>query len=519
MKKLISKGIGAYRRRRSGGLIVDNFAGGGGASHGIELATGYSPNYAINHNDMALEMHEANHPDTVHIVEDVWKVDPTELCDGRDVDLAWFSPDCKHFSKAKGGRPVSPRIRGLAWVVIRWAKAVKPKVIILENVEEFKTWGPLLVDGTPCPKRKGETFISWLDKLKRYGYEAEVRELRACDYGAPTIRKRLFVIARCDGKPIVWPEPTHGPGKLPYKTAADCIDWSVPCPSIFERKRELAEKTQKRIARGIFKFVLDNPRPFIVPLTHTGDKRVYDIDEPMRTIAGANRDEQALVSPTLIQTGYGERKGQAPRTLDLHKPLGTIVTGGGKHALVAAFLAKHYGERKGGFAGGASLKVPAPTMTATNNKSLVVSHLSKFYKTSTGQSVDEPMPTVTAGGQHVAEVRAFLIKYFGTATGQTADSPIGTITTKARYGIITVNSEDYIISDIGMRMLTPRELFRAQGFADDYVIDPIVDGKRMTKTNQIRMCGNSVCPPIARALVDANVKLSGRRKKNASKNR
>ena len=451
-------------------MIVDNFAGGGGASTGIELALGRSPTIAINHDPEAIGMHAANHPQTRHLCGDVWDVDPAGVTNGEPVELAWFSPDCKHHSKAKGGKPRDAKIRALAWVVVRWARAVHPRVIILENVEEFQDWGPLLSNSLPDPKRLGSTFRMWLGKLKAAGYAVEMRELRACDYGAPTTRKRLFVIARCDGQPIVWPEPTHGPGRAqPWRTAAECIDWSIPCPSIFRRRKPLAENTMRRIARGVQKFVLDNPRPFIVPTTHQGDARVHPIDEPVRTVTGARRGELALIAPTLVQTGYGERPGQAPRCLDLHQPLGTVVGCGQKHGLVAAFLAKHNGGHE-----------------------------------ATGSRLDEPIHTVTAKDHH-SLVRAFLARYNGGATGQRSDRPLGVVTTARRFGLVTVHGEKYAIADIGMRMLQPRELFRAQGFADSYIIDRAANGKRFTKTAQIRCCGNSVCPPLAAALVRANV--------------
>jgi DNA (cytosine-5)-methyltransferase 1 len=295
-------------------LVIDLFAGGGGASTGIELALGRHVDIAVNHDAQAVNLHQANHPQTRHFVSDVFEVDPIAVTEGRPVGLLWASPDCKHFSKAKGGKPVSKRVRGLAWVVVKWAKLTKPRQIYLENVEEFKTWGPLAVDGRPCPERKGRTFQTWKRQLENLGYVVEHRELRACDYGAPTIRKRLYLIARCDGEPIVWPEPTHEKGLKPYRTAAECIDWSLACPSIFERVRPLAEATQRRIAHGVKRYVIDAAKPFIVPVTHQGDWRVHSIDDPLRTITTARRGELALASPTLIQTGYGEREGQAPRS-------------------------------------------------------------------------------------------------------------------------------------------------------------------------------------------------------------
>ena len=340
---MICRASSKFRDGLFDGLIVDNFAGGGGAGLGIEQAVGRPVDYAINHNPKALAMHRVNHPGTTHLHSDVWEVDPRDVAQGRPIDLAWFSPDCKHFSKAKGGRPVSPRVRGLAWVVIRWAELVRPRMIMLENVEEFKTWGPLTADGMPCPKAKGETFRGWVGKLRDRGYDVQWRELRACDYGVPTIRKRLFLVARCDGQPIVWPKPTHGKGLLPYTTAADCIDWSNPCPSIFERKRPLADNTLKRIATGISRYVLKDANPFIVTIAHyNGRNTAHDINRPLTTITSNPKGgAHALCVPTLVQTGYGERAGQAPRVPGLPKPLGTIVASG-KHALVTAFLAKHY---------------------------------------------------------------------------------------------------------------------------------------------------------------------------------
>lgn len=440
-------------------LVIDNFAGGGGASTGIEMALGRAVDIAINHDKEAVAMHKANHPYTTHYCEDVWAVDPCKIVKGRPVGLAWFSPDCKHFSKAKGGKPVSEKIRGLAWVVIRYAKKVRPRVIMLENVEEFETWGPLTyacdksgkkkidVSGkpvlVPCELNKGATFYKWIRQLEKYGYVVEWRTLRACDYGAPTIRKRLFLIARCDGRPIVWPDPTHGKGLIPYRTAADCIDWSIPAPSIFERKRPLAENTLKRIARGIKKFVVETADPFIVPIAnYNGSLTAHSIREPLRTI-----------------TAWP----------------------------------------KGG------------------SFSLVTSHIIKLRGTcQDGQDVRKSLPTVTAGGLHIGEVRAFLTKYYGTAVGQKIDSPAPTVTTKDRIGLVTVSGVNYRISDIGMRMLTPRELFRAQGFNDNYVIDPICNGKPLTKTAQVRMCGNSVSPWPAMALVQANVEIRSESKAHAA---
>lgn len=533
-------------------LIIDNFAGGGGASCGIELALGRHVDVAINHDQQAVLMHEANHPQTKHYCESVWDVDPLEVTQGRPVGLAWFSPDCKHFSKAKGGKPVEKKIRGLAWIVLRWAALVRPRVVILENVEEFKTWGPLTEEGRPCPNRKGQTFRSFVRQLQEKGYAVETRELRACDYGAPTIRKRLFMIARCDGRPIVWPEPSHGaPGSeevkakrlKPWRTAAECIDWSLPCPSIFERARPLAENTMKRIARGLKRYVLDSGDPFIVKCNHTSNRTVYDcfrgsaIDEPVKTIAAshgtglampyltehANGSSQrnfaiqdplrtqcaqtkgghfAVVAP-MISTYYGEKREGEVRGISLDQPLQTQTTEN-RHALVGAFLAKHFG---GNYTGpGADLAEPAHTVTATDHHALVTSHLAKLRNNQFGQDNREPVPTLTAGGGHVAEVRAFLVKYYSEG-GQDQDcrEPMHTIPTKDRLGLVTVAGQQYQIADIGMRMLEPHELYAAQGFPRNYIIAPTINGKRLPKHAQVRMCGNSVCPPLARALVAANV--------------
>jgi DNA (cytosine-5)-methyltransferase 1 len=481
-----------------GEIIVDSFAGGGGASTGIEMALGRSPEVAINHDEEAIAMHAVNHPSARHYVSDVWEVDPIEACGGRRVGLAWFSPDCKHFSKAKGGKPVDKGVRGLAWVVVRWAKTVKPRIIILENVEEFQTWGPLLDDGTPCRERKGLTFRRWVAQLKTAGYQVEWKELRACDFGAPTTRKRLFVIARCDGQPIVWPEPTHGPGtQLAHHTAAECIDFTIPCPSIFLTRtqgrklgirRPLAANTMRRIARGVQRYVIDAKKPFIVS-----------------TVNGP-------AAQSLIQTSYGERKGQAPRVLDLDKPLGTVVAGGVKHSVVssvmvpaakiAAFIAKHNG---GNEATGQELDAALDTVTCRDSKSLVATTLIKLRGTSTAANANEPAPTITAGGNHLAEVRAFLVKYYGADQDPRLEDPLHTITTKPRFALVMVRGEAYAIVDIGMRMLTPRELYRAQGFPDSYVIDFTYHGEPLSKEAQVRMVGNSVSPPLAAALVRANV--------------
>lgn len=568
-------------------LVIDLFAGGGGASTGIEQAIGRHVDIAVNHNAKAVSLHQANHPQTKHFIADVFEVKPLEVTEGRPVGLLWASPDCKHFSKAKGGKPVSKKIRGLAWVVVDWARAVRPRVICLENVEEFRTWGPLTEDNMPDPARKGETFDEWKGQLEALGYVVEHRELRACDYGAPTIRKRLFLVARCDGQPIVWPAATHtakpakGSPLKPYRTAADCIDWSISCPSIFERERELAPATLRRIAHGIKRYVLDAAKPYIVRIGQTGHGdggKVRSIDDPLSTVT--SKAEHLLASPTLIQTGYGERPGQAPRVPGLDKPLGTAVDGQ-KHALVAAFLAKHYG---GNETPGIPVDGPVSTVTTQDHHHLVAAHVSKFRTGSVGSDLGEPLHTVTAGGEQArpgtgnamglvsaqlvgcggragqsgpraadepvqtitakgdtclvtshlstyygekrdgevrgqdleqpiatqttvnrhAEVRALLLKYYGTDQDPDLRDPLHTVTTKDRFGLVTVKGQDYYIVDIGMRMLQPRELYRAQGFPDSYIIDRGHGGKPLAKCDQVRMCGNSVCPPLARAIVLAN---------------
>jgi DNA-cytosine methyltransferase len=508
-------------------LIIDSFAGGGGASTGIELAFGRSPDIAINHDEAALSMHEANHPETLHFKTNVWKVNPREVCGDRQVALAWFSPDCKHHSKAKGGKPLKRNIRDLAWVVVYWAKMVRPEVILLENVEEFQDWGPLTEQMKPCAARRGQTFNFWVEKLRRLGYKVDWRQLRACDYGAPTIRKRLFLVARRDGLPIVWPEPTHAEpddmrvhaGELqPWRTAADIIDWSLPCPSIFDTKEEiwdkyrlravrpLAENTERRVARGTLKYVINAKEPFFVTYGQHGGA-VRSGNAPLHTITASRKDQNAIIAPVLVQTGYGEAPGQKPRALDIKKPLGTVVAGGSKHALVAAFIAQHN-------TGVVGRKAHAPLSTLTTRgtqQNIVAASMISMHGTSRRSSeVTQPVQTITAGGGHAGLVYAFLQKYYGQGTGQNLSDPIHTISTRDTFGLVTVEVEGqtHVITDIGMRMLTPREQFRAQGFPDSYIIDRGADGRQMTATEQVRMCGNSVCPPLAAALAKANTPAS-----------
>jgi DNA (cytosine-5)-methyltransferase 1 len=552
-------------------LVVDNFAGGGGASTGIAHAIGRSVDIAINHDLEAIRLHQKNHPETKHYCENILQVDPLEVCEGRPVGMAWFSPDCTHHSNALGGKPRKKEIRALAWIVLRWAAKVRPRVIFLENVKEFEHWGPLK-NGRRIKSRMGETFQRWVQQLRDLGYTVEWKRLSACDYGAPTIRERLFLVARCDGQPIVWPRATHGKADnlKPYRTAAECIDWSLPCPSIFLTKEEakalgvirpLSENTMKRIAKGLKRYVLDNPQPFIVayhtqdafrgqPVTEplrtqtvenrfglvtpylvgidnksSGESAAYGPQEPLRTITTENRfaaiapvittvnhgtgdlraheateplgtvtgkGQHALIAPALIQTGYGERDGQAPRALDIGAPLGTVVAGGTKHALCAAWLAKHYGGVTGH-----GVEQPLGTVTTVDHHSLVSAFLTKFYGTSFGAPADGPVPAITSQGNHIGEVRAFLMKYYGQGDGQPIDEPVHTVTTKDRFGLVTLAGTDYQIVDIGLRMLQPRELARAQGMPESYILEG-------TKTAQVAMIGNSVCPPVAEALVRSN---------------
>ena len=495
------------------GLVVDLFAGGGGASLGIRWATGRDPDVAINHDPIAVAIHAANHPSTLHMTQDVWRVPPLYATKGAPVDLLWASPDCTHFSKAKGGKPRSRNIRDLAWVVVEWAREARPTVICLENVEEFRDWGPLGTDGRPDPDRMGETFRRWVRSLRALGYRVRWRELRACDYGAPTIRRRLFLVARRDDQPITWPEPTHGPegsGLLPYRTAAECIDWSLPCPSIFlsreearelrrrtgiSCKRPLADATLKRIAEGIRRYVIEAAEPFIVTCNHAGRSfRGQGLNEPFKTVT-ASRDAHGLVAAFLAKHYTGVVGS------DLRRPIGTI-TAVDHHSLVAAHLCKHFGTTTG-----QRLDDPLHTVVGRVKHSLITSHLVKLRGTCRhGQDQRAPMATITAGGNHLAEVRAFLVKYYGSAVGQSLREPTHTVTARHRLGLVTVTiqGEPYVITDIGMRMLQPRELFRAQGFPDDYVIDKGADGRRLSKAAQVRLCGNSVCPQVAAAVVRAN---------------
>lgn len=498
-----------------GELIVDNFAGGGGASTGIEMATGYSVDIAINHDPKAIQMHKTNHPRTKHYCEDVWQIDPIAACKGNPVGLAWFSPDCKHFSKAKGGKPKDKNIRGLAWVACRWAGLVRPRVIMLENVEEFRTWGPLNRRHHPIKNKQGKTFERFVRQLEELGYEVQFKELVAADYGAPTMRKRFFMIARCDGKSIVWPEPTHAPadseevkaGLLkPYVGAYTQLDFSLPCPSIFDTSEEikekygiravrpLAPKTMERIARGLKKFVIDNPEPFIIQCKFNND--AHDIRKPLGTITTIG--SHLLVEPFLSvnrENHFG---------IDMREPIHTV-TSNNQHMLMTPTLIQYHSETAQGEVRGQTIEEPIMTVDGSNRYGLVTSFLSKFYKTGIGQDEREPLHTVTTSAGHFGEVRAFLIKYYGDATGQDIEQPLDTVTTKDRFGLVTIEGVDYQIVDIGLRMLEPRELYGCQGFPEDYIIDHDYTGKTYPRTEQVRRCGNAVCPPIPAALVRANL--------------
>lgn len=554
------------------GLVVDNFAGGGGASTGIEMAIGRSVDIAINHDPDAIAMHRVNHPATRHYCEDVWQVDPVAACAGVPVALAWFSPDCTHFSRAKGGKPVDKNIRGLAWVTVKWAALVRPAVIMLENVPEIRTWGPLGADGKPIKARAGETFDGFVKALttgipqthpafaemcdalgiaqdselaqkisRGLGYDMDYKVLKSCDYGAPTTRTRFYMIARSDGRPIVWAEPTYAPRdsadvkagrKLPYHTAAECIDWSIPCQSIFGRKKPLAENTMRRIARGIQKFVIDNPEPFIVTVNHSGEGfRGQSTDEPLGTITAKNGygvvtptimcnntnnvgasvetpiptvttgNRNYLVAPTLIQY-HSETGKDVVRGQELDKPIMTVDTSP-RYALSVAHIMKNYA---GGYTGaGSAADAPLDTVTAKDHNAIVTAHIMTMRNNMDGQPADEPLTTISCSGAHHAEVQAFLVKYFSNGAAKSVDEPLDTVTTKDRFALVTIHGEQYIITDIKMRMLQPRELFNAQGFPRDYVIDHDADGHPYGKSKQVARCGNAVTPPVPAALVRANL--------------
>ncbi len=474
------------------GLVVDLFAGGGGASVGLEAALGRPVDIAINHSPVALAVHTANHPRTEHYTEDVWRVDPLAVTHGRPVAVLWGSPDCRHFSNAKGDVPRSPKVRSLAWVICRWAKAVRPSVIFCENVPEFQKWGPLdRSTKKPIKARAGQTFRAWVKRLTDLGYRVDWKVLDACEHGAPTRRKRLFIVARCDGGPIRWPSATHGKGLLPLHTAAECIDWSLPSRSIFDRDKPLAEKTMWRIFEGLKRFVFNHPNPFIVKVNHGGrEARCESIESPLSTVT-AQRRGHALVIPVLQHSGNGERKGQRARHYDLSEPLGTIMATGQKHALVSCLL-KNYGDPKrsdggGGVVIGSDLREPMGTVTARDHHSLLEVELAE-----PGEQTDR-----------VDQVRAFLTAYYGSdgTSGQSLFEPMRTITTKHRLGLVTVHGVDKQIADILFRMLYPHELLRAQfgRYADGYDLSAA-----KTLAMKVFVIGNSVPPEPAEALIRAN---------------
>jgi DNA (cytosine-5)-methyltransferase 1 len=499
-----------------GALFGDLFAGGGGVSVGATKALGRAPDFAINHWDLAMKVHARNHPETEHYTANLWEARPRDIARGRPVAGLWFSPDCTHFSVARGGKPALHEIRALAEIVPEWLRDLRPAVWFLENVREFQDWGPLDAEGHVIPSRKGEFFKPWLHEIQRLGYRVEWKVLDCSKYGAPTKRKRLFMIGRCDGAPIVWPEETHGPGLLPFHTAAECIDWSVPAHSIFMSreearvlgiKRPLAEKTMWRIAQGLWHFLFNCPAPFLLKVNHGGvgrsEARIERLDEPMSTVT-ASRRGLALVAPVLQQSGYGERDGQRARVLNINEPIGTIVDGQ-KHALVMAFLTKYFGEREGGFAGGSSLGAPIGAVTARDHHGLISGNLIKLRGQCHGAHLREPMPSLTAKGTHVAEVRAYLTAFYGDdhakGMGQDLREPMRTLTSRARLGLVEVHGELHQLTDICFRMLTVPELLRGQmgEYAEGFDLS---DAE--TQEDQIALVGNMVPPKMVERLIASN---------------
>lgn len=504
-------------------IIVDNFAGGGGASTGIELATGRPVTIAVNHDPDAILMHQTNHPYTQHYQASVWDIDPVEVCAGRPVGLAWFSPDCKHFSKAKGGKPVNKNIRGLAWIVLRWAGTVRPRVIILENVEEFQTWGPVR-HGKPIKARSGETFRQWLSQLKALGYATDHRELVAADYGAPTTRKRFFLIARCDGRPIVWPKPTHAPadhpdikvGKLkPWRSAAEIIDWSIPAPSIFASKEEikdqygvsavrpLARNTMRRVARGLDKFVIRSAKPYLVQVNHAGKFRGQTLDTPIPTITG--KHGHGIVAPALIQY-HTEQSGHV-RGQGITEPIMTV-DASNRYGLACGYLTEYYG----GANHGQHVNAPLHTSTSHDRQGLVLGHIAEFKGQDKGQAVNRPLRTITASIGEFAAIHTTIEKYQSDIGLKRwpqirllLNEHCGYHLADDEILLIWIAGTAYYLADIGLRMLTPRELYSANGFPPDYIIDRDYNGKAYGKSKQVARCGNAVPPPFATALVRANL--------------
>lgn len=618
--------------------FVDSFAGGGGASTGIELATGHPIDIAINHNEAAIMMHQRNHPFTEHYIEDIWAVDPKAAVRGRHVKLAWFSPDCKHFSRAKGSALVDKKIRGLAWVVLKWAAAVRPDVIMLENVPEFVTWGPVR-KGKPVKSKAGQTYEKWLSQLKALGYEVETRKICAADVGAPTIRTRFHLVARCDGKPIVWPKRTHAPrdseevksGKLlPWRSAAEIINWDLECPSIFATKAEIKEKyginairplrdnTLRRIAKGLDKFVLKNAEPFIVPVgygekkgqaprthdpkeplstvvsstkqyvcdpvmtpysvecNHGGERQARGLEDPLNTVTGkftggvaspvmtpfhmhnhSNAVGTDVREPVNTVTGVGAQMviepvctpyimcnnaGNAPH--EVGEPTPTITTGNrnfvvaphliqyhseqsskevrgqkinepiqtvdaaNRYGLTATYLTEYYGNGRDGI----SVKDPMQTITAKDRECITMAHLAHFKGKDKGQHPLDPLMTITARDGQFADVRTMLVKWDGHTDLGYWPEVRKMLNKYCDYNIaeneiliISIFGIWYFISDIGLRMLSPRELYDAMGFPHDYIIDKDINGNAITRTDQVARCGNAVCPAVAEALTRANL--------------
>ena len=541
--------------------IVDSFAGGGGASTGIELATGRVVDIAINHDPDAILMHKTNHPHTVHYQASVWDVDPLEVTGGSPVGLLGASPDCKHFSKAKGGKPVDKNIRGLAWIVLRWAGTVQPRVVILENVEEFQTWGPVR-RGHPVKAKAGQTFRRFIDQLEGLDYAVEWRELVAADYGAPTTRKRFFLIARRDGRPIVWPEPTHAPAdspevlegrKKPWRSAAEIIDWSLPCPSIFDTREEIREKyglsaqrplrpnTMRRVARGVDKFVVKSANPFLVAVNHAGEFRGQEIEDPLQTITA--KHGYGVVSPAIAPWTVTNTTNSTGHPVN--EPIDTARTGGGGGQMFLGASLIQYHTEQSEHVRGQEITGPIMTIDAANRYGLTAASLVKYYGSDQhGQNIQDPLHTVTAKDRE-GLATAHLVKMKGTNLGGPATEPVQTITAGGgHHGVVTtqitraepgadlrhwpeirellntycgydLGPEDvilfqiggawYFMADIGLRMLTPRELYRANGFPDDYKIERDYTGQTYGKSKQVARCGNAVPPPFATALVRANL--------------
>lgn len=474
------------------GMIIDLFAGGGGASVGIEMALGRPVDIAVNHDPQAIRMHQTNHPNTLHLTEDVFKVNLKKYVKGRHVALMWASPDCTSHSKAKGGKPRERGLRVLPWAVHKHAKDIKPDVIIMENVEEIQDWGPLDEKGYPIPDRKGEDYRKFVSAMERLGYEFDSMELVAADYGAPTTRKRWYAIFRRDGKPIIWPEQTHSKngtgGKEPWVPVSTVLNFSDFGKSIFGRKKPLADNTMRRIARGLDKFVIHNPEPFIVQVNHAGD----------------NFRGQRTVTPYAVPIGYGERNGQAPRVNSVKEPIGTIVASGTKHYLCSPYMIQYHSETAKGEVRGQEVSRPIQTIDTSNRYGLVTAFMTKFYKQGTGQVINEPLHTITTSPGHFGQVSEFIMEYYGCGTGQSVKEPLHTVVTKDRFALVTILGNQYVILDIFLRMLTPEELKLAQGFPKDYIIDRDYAWRAYPKAEQVHRIGNSVVPIMAKVLVESN---------------